>query len=195
MDYYRMAYELNPDYNSEKKGSRRGWYVTKMLTSSNYDNAAYNIKSRLTILPVISSDYSKIRNEYKVSFNKKEDVILDVSFTIGDDTIILKFDGTKSSVDEKILDKIGVNELYTDFFNKVFGQNYNTSFYKEIKEYIDGNITKEESIEKIKQETRRYAKRQLTWFRKIKPIWLDGKSTLQNNINIILEGQSEEKEK
>ena len=140
MDYYRMAYELNPDYNSEKKGSRRGWYVTKMLTSSNYDNAAYNIKSRLTILPVISSDYSKIRNEYKVSFNKKEDVILDVSFTIGEDTIILKFDGTKSSVDEKVLDKIGVNELYTDFFNKVFGQNYNTSFYKEIKEYNTNNI-------------------------------------------------------
>lgn len=60
--------------------------------------------------------------------------------------------------------------------------------YKEIKEYLDGEITKEDSIEKIKQETRRYAKRQLTWFRKIKPIWLDGRSTIQNNINIILEG-------
>ena len=101
-----------------------------MVTSSNYDNAAYNIKSRLTILPVISSDYSKIRNEYKVSFNKKEDVILDVSFTIGEDTIILKFDGTKSSIDEKVLDKIAVNELYTDFFNKVFGQNYNNYLYQ-----------------------------------------------------------------
>ncbi len=46
--------------------------------------------------------------------------------------------------------------------------------YKETKEYLDGNLTKEELIEKIKQETRRYAKRQLTWFRKIKDaIWLD----------------------
>ena len=60
--------------------------------------------------------------------------------------------------------------------------------YKEIREYLQGNMTKEESIEKIKQETRRYAKRQLTWFRKINPIWLDGKNTIQNNIAIILEG-------
>lgn len=65
--------------------------------------------------------------------------------------------------------------------------------YKEIKEYLDGEITIEESIDKIKQETRRYAKRQLTWFRKNKPIWLDGKNTIQNNINIILEGTKWEK--
>lgn len=61
--------------------------------------------------------------------------------------------------------------------------------YKEIKEYLDGKITKEEAIEKVKQETRRYAKRQLTWFRKNKQtIWLDGSGDRQNNINIILEG-------
>ncbi len=61
--------------------------------------------------------------------------------------------------------------------------------YKEIKQYLDGNLTKEEAIEKIKQETRRYAKRQLTWFRKNKQtIWLDGMQNIQNNINIILEG-------
>ena len=46
--------------------------------------------------------------------------------------------------------------------------------YKETKEYLDGIITKDEMIDKIKQETRRYAKRQLTWFRKNKEaIWLD----------------------
>ena len=61
--------------------------------------------------------------------------------------------------------------------------------YKEIKQYLDGNLTKEDAIEKIKQETRRYAKRQLTWFRKNKQtIWLDGMQNVQNNINIILEG-------
>lgn len=61
--------------------------------------------------------------------------------------------------------------------------------YKEIKEYLDGDLTLEEAIEKVKQETRRYAKRQLTWFRKNKQtIWLDGSQNIQNNINIILEG-------
>ena len=38
--------------------------------------------------------------------------------------------------------------------------------YKEILEYIDGNWTLEEAAEKLKQHTRNYAKRQLTWFRK-----------------------------
>ena len=50
-------------------------------------------------------------------------------------------------------------------------------------------ISKDDMIEKIKQETRRYAKRQLTWFRKNKQtIWLDAQDKIQNNIKIILEG-------
>lgn len=42
--------------------------------------------------------------------------------------------------------------------------------YKEIVLYIEGNITLEEAVEMIKQETRRFAKRQLTWFRKEKEV-------------------------
>ncbi len=61
--------------------------------------------------------------------------------------------------------------------------------YKEVVDYIEKRLTKEEMIEKIKQETRRYAKRQLTWFRKNKEtIWLNAEDTIQNNIEIILEG-------
>ena len=60
--------------------------------------------------------------------------------------------------------------------------------YKEVVDYINGIYTKDEMIEKIKMETRRYAKRQLTWFRKNKQtIWLDGTNDIQNNIDIILE--------
>ena len=63
--------------------------------------------------------------------------------------------------------------------------------YKEVVEYLKGITTKEEMIEKIKMETRRYAKRQLTWFRKYKNlIWIDGLNDLQNNIDIILEEYS-----
>lgn len=38
--------------------------------------------------------------------------------------------------------------------------------YKELFTYFDGEVSLEEAVNKIKQETRRYAKRQLTWFRK-----------------------------
>lgn len=61
--------------------------------------------------------------------------------------------------------------------------------YKEVKDYLQGNINKEEMIDKIKMETRRYAKRQITWFkRNNQAIWLEGTNNIQNNINIILEG-------
>lgn len=38
--------------------------------------------------------------------------------------------------------------------------------YRELFDYFDGNITLEEAISQIKQNSRHYAKRQLTWFRK-----------------------------
>ena len=64
--------------------------------------------------------------------------------------------------------------------------------YKEVVEYIKGKTTKEEMIEKLKMETRRYAKRQLTWFRKNKAIkWINGLAPLEQNIQCILEEYSE----
>ena len=46
----------------------------------------------------------------------------------------------------------------------------NTVGYKELFDFLDKKNTLEEAIEKIKQNSRRYAKRQLTWFRKDKEI-------------------------
>lgn len=61
--------------------------------------------------------------------------------------------------------------------------------YKEVYEYLKGEISKDEMIEKIKRESRRYAKRQITWFKRNENIiWLDGLENKQNNIKIILEG-------
>jgi tRNA dimethylallyltransferase len=46
--------------------------------------------------------------------------------------------------------------------------------YKEIFKYLKNEITLDEAIEMIKQESRRYAKRQLTWFRRDKNInWIN----------------------
>src|SRR5690606_40051194 len=38
--------------------------------------------------------------------------------------------------------------------------------YQELFDYLDGNISLAEAVAQIQQNTRRYAKRQLTWFRK-----------------------------
>ena len=59
--------------------------------------------------------------------------------------------------------------------------------YKEVVEYLNGNTTEEEMIEKIKMETRRYAKRQITWFKKNKETyWIDGQKSVEENINTII---------
>ena len=52
---------------------------------------------------------------------------------------------------------------------------------------MQGNISIQEMTEKLKMESRRYAKRQITWFKKNKEIyWLDGQVKLESNLNIIL---------
>ena len=61
----------------------------------------------------------------------------------------------------------------------------NTIGYKEIFEYIEGNDSLENCIEKIKVNSRRYAKRQLTWFRSKNYVkWFD-KPNLEELINYI----------
>lgn len=46
--------------------------------------------------------------------------------------------------------------------------------YKEVVEYLENKVSYEEMVEKIKMETRRYAKRQMTWFKRNPDIiWLE----------------------
>ena len=59
--------------------------------------------------------------------------------------------------------------------------------YKEVIAYLNGEYSYDEMVEKIKIETRHYAKRQLTWFRKNKEIiWLDGEKMPEENIRMII---------
>ncbi|MDR0370372.1 MAG: tRNA (adenosine(37)-N6)-dimethylallyltransferase MiaA [Prevotellaceae bacterium] len=62
----------------------------------------------------------------------------------------------------------------------------NTVGYKELYRHIDGTITLEEAIDKIKCDSRRYAKRQITWFKKDKDVrWFhpDRKEEIVQYIN------------
>lgn len=61
----------------------------------------------------------------------------------------------------------------------------NTVGYKELFQYFDGEITLEIAIELIKRNTRRYARRQLTWFNKDENIKWFEPNNYQNIINYI----------
>jgi len=63
----------------------------------------------------------------------------------------------------------------------------NTVGYSELFEYFDGKADLNTAIELIKQNTRRFAKRQLTWFRKDEEIiWLktDNEQFIQNMLEV-----------
>ena len=57
-------------------------------------------------------------------------------------------------------------KIYTKYNKSCF--KISSIGYKELFCYFDGKITLEEAIEEIKKESRRYAKRQMTWFKKEK---------------------------
>lgn len=61
---------------------------------------------------------------------------------------------------EGLLEEVRSLEAYKDL------NALKTVGYAELFDYLDGIITYEDAIEKIKQNTRRFAKRQLTWFRR-----------------------------
>lgn len=93
--------------------------------------------------------------------NKRADIMLDKGI----------IEETKRVI-EKIADR--QNKSIYDILD-----NYNviTSLqaigYREVIAYLKGEYTKKEMLEKIKQNTRRYAKRQITWFKKNQKIVLD----------------------
>jgi tRNA dimethylallyltransferase len=61
----------------------------------------------------------------------------------------------------------------------------NTVGYTELMDYLDGKTSLEEAIELIKRNTRRYAKRQFTWFRN-QGDWISlNPESLEENIKII----------
>jgi tRNA dimethylallyltransferase len=66
----------------------------------------------------------------------------------------------------------------------------NTVGYSEIFDYLDGKTNFNAAIELIKQNTRHFAKRQLTWFRKDKDIhWFEADTSLPHQLNQFLFNQ------
>lgn len=123
--------------------------------------------------------YSNFLNKKNNTSNKFKTVNLSIE-TNRDDL----YKKINSRVDQMIEDGLveEVNSLY-----KYKDLNpLNTVGYKEIFDFIDGKSTLIEAIDKIKQNTRRYAKRQLTWLKKRKLIWVNKNIKIEELKNIIL---------
>jgi tRNA dimethylallyltransferase len=59
--------------------------------------------------------------------------------------------------------------------------------YKQLMRHLQQEMGLDEAVKSIKQESRRYAKRQLTWFRRNKSImWLDARQVAESDIADVL---------
>lgn len=173
---------------ADEEGLENLYSRAKEIDEQAIKNISKNDKKRIIRILEIYKATGKTKTEQEIE-SRKNEVPYDYKvFALNMDREIL-YDRINKRVD--IMLEQGLIEEVKNICKKY--KKYPTAMqglgYKEIKEYLEGKLTKEEAIEKIKQETRRYAKRQLTWFRKNKQtIWIDANQDRQNNINIILEG-------
>ncbi len=127
-------------------------------------------------LEVFELTGEKISNFQENSKNKP-DRYEHIYTAITDDRAIL-YDRINARVDKMLED--GLITEVNDLLNKGYDEklvSLQAIGYKEIVDYIKGRLTYDNAIELLKQSSRRYAKRQLTWFRRDERIkWFDNKS-------------------
>ena len=187
--------EFDKNYRNEleniansKEGLSNLYEKAKEIDSKAIEKISPNDKKRILRILEIYHSTGKTKTELEAE-SRKNEVKYDYRvFVINMDRQILYNRINKRveiMIENGLIEEVkNLLDKYKEFPTAMQGLGY-----KEVVEYLNGYLTKDEMIEKIKQETRRYAKRQLTWFKKNKnTIWIDGLNDLQSNINIILEG-------
>ena len=82
--------------------------------------------------------------------------------------------------------KNGLEEEVRDLLDHKNLNALNTVGYKEFFRYIEGEITLLAAIEEIKKNSRRFAKRQMTWLRGKEDInWIDNNIKIEDFLKII----------
>jgi len=175
----------------EKEGLETLYEKAKQIDEKAIKTISPNDKKRIMRILEIYHQTGKTKTELEIASRLTPAPYEYIVFAIDWDREKL-YERINQRVDIMIAD--GLIEEVKELLNKY--DNFPTAMqglgYKEVVSYLKHELTKEEMIEKIKMETRRYAKRQLTWFRKNKDIiWIDGLKPKEENIKCILEEYSE----
>jgi len=178
LDYFPVvAPEIRTELNQqlEKKGINYLQEQLKSLDKETYQSIAIENPHRLIraleICIGTGRPYSSFKNKPKAPRNFKS-----IKIGINADRLLI-YQRINERVDFMI--KNGLLEEAKSLFSNRHLNALQTVGYKELFSFFDGNISKEFAIEEIKKNTRRFAKRQLTWFRKDPKInWFDYQSPL-----------------
>lgn len=162
---------------NEKHNSRGILFLKnklKELDPEYYDIVDVNNHRRLIRALEVCISTGKPYSSFLNKKNKKYD-FESVNFGIKIDRKLL-YEKINYRVDKMISDGL-IKEAKTLLNFKDLNP-LNTVGYKELFEHFKGNLTKSQAIEKIKQNTRRYAKRQMTWLKNKNLVWIE------NNVEI-----------
>jgi tRNA dimethylallyltransferase len=162
---------------NEKHNSRGILFLKnklKELDPEYYDIVDVNNHRRLIRALEVCISTGKTYSSFLNKKNKKYD-FESVNFCIKVDRELL-YKKINYRVDKMISDGL-IKEAKTLLNFKDLNP-LNTVGYKELFEHFKGNLTKSQAIEKIKQNTRRYAKRQMTWLKNKNLVWIE------NNVEI-----------
>ena len=181
-----LNYRKELEELAEKEGLLSLYQKAKKIDQKAMQKISQNDKKR--ILRVLEIYYQTGKTKTELDEESRKEPEFDYKmFVINMDRELL-YDRINRRVDMMI--ENGLIEEVKTIYNKYkeFPTAMQALGYKEVVEYLEGQVTKEEMIEKIKMESRRYAKRQLTWFRKNKETkWINGEDNISHNIDIILE--------
>lgn len=134
-------------------------------------NNTVRVVRALEVFHVTGRRFSELKAESRLVESPYDSLIIGLNFH---DRQIL-YDRINRRVDEMVENGL-VGEAESLWRESRMKTASNAIGYKELIPYFENKVTLESCIDSIKQETRRYAKRQLTWFRKntrIKWIFLD----------------------
>ena len=172
-----ILYDLDFNKVSSDKNLRNKLYNIKKEKGKNYlynilkekDSEAAkkihpnNIKRVVRALEVIEITGKKysLNNDFR-KYSEKYDFII-IGLEMNRKLLYNRINMRVAEMIEKGLIE-EVEALYQEGYDKNY-QSMQAIGYKEIIDYLEGNISKEEAVRLIKRNTRRFAKRQITWFK------------------------------
>ena len=173
-------YYLSHIIKTEIDKKRRKKDITKNIVKddgindfNNLDNTNFNNKDKKIEYKLFYIDMN--REKLYSRINKRVDIMLELGLVEETKNVIEIIAKKMNKTKEEILEK------YDEITSlQAIG-------YREVISYLKNEITFDEMKEKIKQNTRRYAKRQITWFKKNEKIILDRELSDEKLIEIILE--------
>lgn len=199
---YMSAVILNMDFNEEEKDEKYRAYLYS-LAKENSNEYVHDMLEKVDkrsadeIHPNNLKRVIRALEMYKLSGGKSRHMDLEKerisNFETPYDFKLFCLTMPKPLLDERINKRVDImleNGLENEakmVYKLDKGTARQATGYKELFPYFEGKITFEEAVEDIKLKTRQYAKRQMTWFKKMKDVnYVDMTLSKEENLDKIM---------